>query len=157
MPPVINTSIQKLINDLKTNGLWAAIAQGFYVPATAWTPTYYGATAAGVTTYTAQVGYYTRVGDTVNVWGVVGWSAATGTGNGRFGLPFTVIDVAGFGVPVTLRFNSVTYAGDSFQGLAVANTDYFEIAGITSNAAPTISAVENNSTAVIFSLSYPIE
>lgn len=156
MPPAINDGMQKLIDDLDTNGIWAKIARNFYEPQTAWTPTYYGSVTAGVTTHTAQVGLYTRVGDTVFVWGVVGWSAATGTGNARIGLPFTVANLSGFGVPVTLRFNATTYGGDSFQGLAAANTAYFELESVTTNAAPTKIAVEAAGS-IIFSLSYPIQ
>lgn len=56
-----------------------------------WTPTLVGETTAGTTTYASQVGFYTRIGNMVTVWGRVAISAATGTGNMLFGsLPFTV-------------------------------------------------------------------
>jgi hypothetical protein len=60
-----------------------------YVVAT-WTPTMVGGSTAGTTTYTAQNGYYTRIGNVAHVWGYVAGSAATGTGVASFGLPFTV-------------------------------------------------------------------
>jgi hypothetical protein len=55
------------------------------------TPTLFGATAAGTTTYTIQDGSYTRIGNRVFGNGRVIWSNATGTGSARIGgLPFTV-------------------------------------------------------------------
>lgn len=111
-------------------------------PATTYTPTYFGGTSAGVTTYTAQVGYSMLIGTMAIVWGTVAWSAATGTGNARVGLPFTVQNVANYAAPAILRLNAVTYAGDSFQGIAALNTNYLEIEGVSSNAAPTKTAVE---------------
>lgn len=44
------------------------------------TPTMYGITTAGTTTYSNQTGTYTRVGRLVNFSLIVTWSAATGTG-----------------------------------------------------------------------------
>jgi hypothetical protein len=45
-----------------------------------WTPTVYGGTTAGTTTYTAQRGFYTKIGRAVTITFDVGYSAATGTG-----------------------------------------------------------------------------
>jgi hypothetical protein len=57
-----------------------------------WTPTLYGATTAGTTTYTAQDGSYTRVGNRIVCGGRVIWTNATGTGAARIGgLPFTAV------------------------------------------------------------------
>lgn len=56
-----------------------------------WTPTLVGGSTAGTTTYTAQNGYYTRVGNMVWCTFWVQGSAATGTGNATLGgLPFTI-------------------------------------------------------------------
>lgn len=108
----------------------------------AYTPTYFGGATAGVTTYTTQIGRWVRFGDVARVWGVVAWSAATGTGNARISLPFTHLNVSGFVSPVVVRLSTVTYAGDSFQAAIAPNTNYFQIEGITSNAGPTATAVE---------------
>jgi hypothetical protein len=57
-----------------------------------WTPTVYGSSTVGVTTFVAggDVGQYTRIGDLVFFWARVHWTAVTGTGNFRIGgLPFT--------------------------------------------------------------------
>ena len=58
------------------------------------TPTAIGASTAGTTTYTAQNGYYTKIGRQVNVTLLVAWSALTGTGNLSIqGLPFTIANL----------------------------------------------------------------
>lgn len=55
------------------------------------TPTIVGGAVTGVTTYSTQNGYYTRIGNTVFVQGQIAITAATGTGNSTIGaLPFTV-------------------------------------------------------------------
>lgn len=55
-----------------------------------WTPTIVG-TVAGITTYTGQTGFYTRVGNLVTCQFQITLSAATGTGSAVLGgLPFTV-------------------------------------------------------------------
>lgn len=53
------------------------------------TPTYFGRTTAGSTTYSTQSGSYTRVGPVVFFIARVTWTAATGTGQAAIGgLPF---------------------------------------------------------------------
>jgi hypothetical protein len=55
----------------------------------AWTPTITGSTTAGTGTYTSQSGSYTKIGRQVTVYGRVGQSNNTGTGNIRIaGLPY---------------------------------------------------------------------
>lgn len=53
------------------------------------TPTYYGSTTPGTTTYITQYGRYTLRDDVFTFWLRVDWSAVTGTGNGLVGgFPF---------------------------------------------------------------------
>jgi hypothetical protein len=55
------------------------------------TPTYVGEGTAGTTTYSAQYGKYTKIGNTVTVWADITFSAATGSGSTVLGgLPFAV-------------------------------------------------------------------
>lgn len=55
------------------------------------TPVAFGSSSAGVGTYSAQTGRYTRIGNRVFFDLYVAWSAHTGTGSLRIsGLPFTV-------------------------------------------------------------------
>lgn len=113
--------------------------------ATAFTPTYYGGTAAGVTTYTIQAGRYVRFGPLVVCVGRVAWSAATGTGGARIGgLPHAAINVTDLIFPVTLWLNGATWGGagtvSSYRVDAGANFMSLEVA--TSNAGVGGIAVE---------------
>jgi hypothetical protein len=55
------------------------------------TPTMIGQSTAGTTTYSAQNGYYTRIGNLVTIIATVVGSAATGTGFAELaGFPFTI-------------------------------------------------------------------
>jgi hypothetical protein len=55
-----------------------------------WTPTVYGGTTAGTTTYSVQRGFYTKIGRAVTITFDVGYTAATGTGGLYIGgSPFT--------------------------------------------------------------------
>lgn len=61
-----------------------------------WTPTLYGTTTAGTTTYTTQTGNYEKIGGLVYVSFVLAWTNLTGTGNARIGgLPFTAASLTG--------------------------------------------------------------
>lgn len=102
-----------------------------------WTPRIDGTTAAGVGTYSVQAGTYTKIGRAVTAYGLVVWSAHTGTGNMLLaGLPFTAANnpVAGlaaanltFPGTVALRVTSggttaqfVTFAtGAALNSLAI--------------------------------------
>ena len=93
-----------------------------------WTPTLIGSSTAGTTTYTAQNGYYIRVGNLVTVQANVAGSGATGTGSAIFGdLPFTIKNQTG-GNPAGSVFsaNNATWvfpAGTTCQAMSgVINT-----------------------------------
>ena len=58
-----------------------------------WTPTYgqYGGATNGSQTYSAQQGFYIKIGSKVQVWfdfTVDSWSGASGTGPAIYGLPY---------------------------------------------------------------------
>lgn len=54
------------------------------------TPTIIGSTSAGTATYTGQTGAYTKIGNSVNFWLKLLYSAGTGTGTLQVaGLPFS--------------------------------------------------------------------
>lgn len=113
-----------------------------YQDITAWTPTYYGSTAAGVTTYTTQAGLYVRIGSLVIAQGYVVWSAVTGTGNARLGLPLTAVNTSNIFYPVSLWYASVTYT-NAVLGLIRPNTAQFELWTSTgSNAASSQIGIE---------------
>ena len=76
------------------------------------TPTYYGGTTAGVTTYTTQSGSYIKIGKLVFVSIQITFSSATGTGQMKIGgLPFQ-IDSAYGGIP--LWYYGSTVAGQLY-------------------------------------------
>lgn len=148
MPQVINDSVQQLINDLKVNGIWAVIAQDFY-EAAAYTPTYLGGTTPGTTTYTTQEGIYVRVGAIVHAWAVVGWSNATGTGDAQISLPFAAASFVSL-YPGAIRYSGVTWTGTDPQIVINAGNSYLRMQGVSSNAAPTITAIETAGSATIY-------
>lgn len=112
-----------------------------YVEST-YTPTYTGGTAAGTTTYSTQVGFYTRIGRVVVFNGIVVWTAATGTGDVHVSLPFTATNTTNMRYSGAVRTDSITFANGSVQMLINPNTDYFLMYSPATNAAPTALAVE---------------
>jgi hypothetical protein len=71
-----------------------------------WTPTLYGSTTAGTTTYTNQLGVYTQIGNVILFNFRLVYSNATGTGEARIGgFPFTPPSISGqdtrYQVPLT--------------------------------------------------------
>jgi hypothetical protein len=134
--------------------------RSWFLPFTAsnmgtYTPTYTGGTTAGTTTYSNQEGRWVRLGPVVYVWGRVNWSAATGTGNARISLPFTI--AAGLTRnPVTVFTNLVTFANTTLQGMMLGTVNYFELYSHNTNAA--VAAVQIEAAGEIaFAAMYPIE
>ena len=61
------------------------------------TPTYFGSTTAGTTTYSSQSGKYIKVGNKVTLQFFLDVTGATGTGNATFGgFPFAVVQGTAF-------------------------------------------------------------
>jgi len=87
-----------------------------------WTPTYFGSSTAGTTTYTSQAGNYTKVGRLVTVNGSIGLSAATGTGQLRIGgFPFTSASITqGRCVPMV---NNVNWTGGTYLIIFMIGSD----------------------------------
>ncbi len=105
-----------------------------------WTPTYYGSSAAGVTTYSTQTGQYILIANACLFRLRVTWTNATGTGFGLIGLPFTA--AAGADAAVSFYTLNVTFAGSGVIGVVSPATDYIFMASPNSNAAPTGISVE---------------
>lgn len=89
---------------------------------TAFTPVIEGITSAGVGTYTTQVGFFSKIGRTVNFSLRVAWSAHTGTGNMR---------VAGFLFPAgttpdlqpcSIMASNLTFSGQLCAAMSTLNT-----------------------------------
>ena len=101
------------------------------------TPTAFGNSTAGTTTYASQTGSYTKVGDTVHVNIYISWSAMTGTGDLRIGgLPFTsssasnyfstgtIVPLLGFTWPSgKTQLNPIISASDTAMSIYGSATD----------------------------------
>lgn len=74
------------------------------------TPTLVGQSTAGSTTYTAQQGYYTRIGNLVTIQGRMAITAATGTGAVNLtSFPFTIKNQTNGNANGTMLFGSATW------------------------------------------------
>jgi hypothetical protein len=95
-----------------------------------WTPTLYGSTTAGTTTYTAQIGYYFKVGGLVTCVFSLGWSGFTGTGGVYIGgLPFTAASLTGnpkYGLSVA-SYTGFILSGQVLGGNMLDNTNYIRL------------------------------
>jgi hypothetical protein len=88
-----------------------------------WTPTLYGQTTAGTTTYGSQNGYYVKVGRQVTLICNITANSLTGTGNLLLGgMPFTA---SGQG-SVTPMVQGLNWGGGSFISLYFGFATYFE-------------------------------
>lgn len=105
------------------------------------TPTYFGSTSAGVTTYSLQTGNKLRSTSLVVITGEVTWTAVTGTGNARVGMPGDMAPSAdSVGV---LYLNGVTFAASAPSAIIQqAGGGQLRLFSYTTNAAPTEVAIE---------------
>lgn len=110
--------------------------------AVSYTPTYYGSSSVGVTTYTTQVGAYISVGQYVHVVGFLVWTAATGTGNVRISLPLASANVSAQRSAAAVFTDGVTFAGSGVQGLLFPNSNELRLFSPASNAASTELSIE---------------
>jgi hypothetical protein len=94
------------------------------------TPTLYGGTTAGTTTYTGQKGYYFKAGGLVTCVFTLGWSSFTGTG-GVFigGMPFTSANLSDnpkFGLTIGF-YTGFILSGENLGGNMLVNTNYIRL------------------------------
>jgi hypothetical protein len=98
------TSINKVAITAPATGATLTIGDGLTLTYDegSWTPVLVGGTTPGSQTYTAQVGRYIRIGNSVSVWCRIALSALDGTSAGAAtitGLPFTSTNVVGLNFP----------------------------------------------------------
>ena len=150
----IDTSGRLLIGQstANANGGILQLTSGITFPATAvaasdvntlddyeegtWTPTAFGETTAGTTTYTFQLGQYVKVGNMVTCTAGIGVSNLTGTGKLLLGnLPFTLsnttMDVYS---PSIGKVDSLTFS-NQLGLMALAGTTSIRVISISSNSA----------------------
>lgn len=97
-------SNQALVTIDTTSG---QLGTSVFSEAQTWTPTVVGSSTAGTTTYTAQIGHYTKIGSLVIVQFNVSYSAATGTGVLLIqGLPFTINNTTNSAPSGTIAINA---------------------------------------------------
>jgi hypothetical protein len=105
------------------------------------TPTVIGTTTAGSGTYTAQTGFYTKLGNRVLFQLYLVWTAHTGTGSLRAtGLPFTSSNQTNSHAAITLRYDDiVTNVDATITGYISPNT----VTVILNQASPTANNAAN--------------
>lgn len=94
-------------------------------------PTYVGGTTAGATTYTFQSATWRKKGSELTVIGQINWSAATGTGEARFSLPFAP---ATYNASGSAWISGVTFANSTPVPLASVGNLYFVLDSPLTNA-----------------------
>lgn len=129
-----------------------------YVTST-WTPTIYGGTTAGTTTYVSQVGIYTRIGNVVHIQGYIEISAATGTGDLQIGgLPFTIQNTASSNPRGSVNFNGSGWTWPvgrtSLTAQGITNDTYCLVVGCGTGVSSANMQMTNAALTVSFSLTY---
>ncbi len=121
-----------------------------------WTPTVRGEGSAGTTTYTTQLGYYTKIGNTVHLYCSVAYSAATGTGTLQIkGVPFNNVDRVTMGAVRTQDLNlpnTSTWIVTTFQD----NSGTIVFNGSGDDVGVTEVALSNESAGIIFQITYRV-
>lgn len=123
-------------------------------------PTVIGAATAGATTYTAQNGYYIRVGNLVTIQGTINISAATGTGAWSLeSFPFTVrsqtngnalgtLGITGTGAwPASRTMLAISATSNATTGIAI---------GYGTGVASSNVQVTNTATNFFYNVTYEI-
>jgi hypothetical protein len=123
-----------------------------------WTPTAYGATTAGTTTYNNQLGTYTKIGRLVTVTCLIDYSAMTGTGQLVLaGLPFTI----GFysqNYPVgSILVSGLNWGGGTMiQPLGYENTTTMRLYYMADDGSANIQACVNEAADMRITMTYSV-
>jgi len=111
-------------------------------------------------TYSANTGYYTKIGNIVTISGyMLLTSKGSSTGNAVItGLPFTVVNNTAGITAVTIYLQNVTFA-NQFQGNTIQNGTTIELSEVTEAGVPTTltNADFTNNSVVIVNCTYRIE
>lgn len=118
------------------------------------TPVLVGTTTAGVGTYTAQFGFYTRIGNRVDYQISISWTAHTGTGAGRInGLPFT--SRSGTVSPAAIYNINYATPASTYLTVCVENTtNYMPLVYVTLSSGAVAAAPIDSSAALFIQGSY---
>lgn len=124
------------------------------------TPTIFGGTTAGTSTYSSQNGYYTRIGNIVICQGTVVTSSTTGTGQVIIGgLPFTIKNLTNYGPNAIALMVGMPPAALNINAGAtgVLNTNTLSLAQIpVGSGSVTAYPMSNVANTVYFSITYMV-
>lgn len=108
-----------------------------YEGVTSWTPTLYGSTTTGTTTYVSRAGVYIKVGALVACVFTIEWSGFTGTGGVTVGgLPFTAATLDGdprYGLSVAY-YTGFTLSGSVLGGYMQDGNNYIRLVNHTNGS-----------------------
>jgi hypothetical protein len=122
-----------------------------------WTPTFFGESTAGTTTYGVQRGGYIKIGSMVTVWCDVSVSAATGTGNVQIGgLPFTSISDVNFQSVAPLMVENLDWGAGTYLQAYLYGSTNIRVYYMTDNASWAQQQVNNESQEYIFTMNYRV-
>jgi hypothetical protein len=108
-----------------------------------WTPTYYGSTSAGTTTYVTQSGIYTKVGRVVTATFNLSITNATGTGDIRIGgLPFASDSSAANQTMSAIAADALTWTGDYLVLYVQNNTSIGRVYRVTAGSGLNDTAID---------------
>ena len=118
------------VTDIKIGGSGSANTLNDYEEGT-WTPILQGVTVAGSPSYTVQNGYYTKIGDTVNIVGAI-QITSLGSADGHlriYGLPFVAKNATYYRPSIYCGYGAGLgiSAGASVGGWIPENTSYIRI------------------------------
>jgi hypothetical protein len=113
-----------------------------------WVPTYFGLSTAGVTTYSVQAGFWTRILRIYFFNARVVWTNATGTGVAAISLPVSATATANSSFVVGVRSDGLTFANNNVVG-RITNASHVRFDSLLTNAAPTAVNVETAGDVII--------
>jgi hypothetical protein len=121
-----------------------------------WTPTAFGSSTAGTTTYNDRAGFYTKVGNQVTASFYIDWSALTGTGVLRLGgIPFSVKNVSNINITGSVMTNGLNWTGGTTVVLYCNQAStFFVMYGSTDDGGWAAQSCVNEAAAVIGTITY---
>jgi hypothetical protein len=121
-----------------------------------WTPTAYGSSTTGTTTYNDRAGFYTKVGNQVTASFYIDWSALTGTGALRLGgIPFSVKNVSNINITGSVMTTNLNWTGGTSPVLYCNQAStYFGMYGSSDDAGWAAQQCVNEAAAIIGTITY---
>ena len=130
-----------------------------YYETSTWTPTVVGQGTAGTTTYNAQNGYFTRIGNIIFCFGYVDIASATGSGNFLLGgLPYTISNSSGASATGTVAYATGRMAYPASRTnlclIGIQNSKTANIACSASAQTQSLLQIANTASQYYFQITY---